>query len=1567
MTELRDRVVARLVTARNSRDPAPLRGAEAADDALALLREAAPAPEGVIDLESVAAVFWTFWFRHGGDADPEAQRNLTVVFGTFGFLCPRLPPQAGLPDVLRQGFDPADPSHEARFAHLVSSAYGEEVAGEGGAVALDRSLAWAETALEYLRDDDHAGFAELAVQALELHVLRFQREAEPGSLAAAARYGRAVCERLPLLDPDLARAAASVALRTVVDAARLLGDPELAVVDRLLAMAPDGSLTQENSDGLATLRLLVAQPVTWPGERDLRIGAAIAEAGVADQDPSRIACAVRRLRTALSATPADHPAHARTRIALAQALAALARARDDRDAAREAAQLMHSAGAPAGNGVTVPGARRPAPTAGRPADPGAGTAVAQALAALARAGEDGGAALEVVELLDSAGLLGDEQRAVLDAYREFESDGSPAALGRFVEQVRRHTTRTGRPPDIDVEILDLASGFVPDDTADERIARYRAALPAHGPHRHAHIAVLAALTGMRAGALRPTAPARADLLAAESSELTEEVAAQAPPGFPATDLLRRGAYEAALPLAVVSVSGEPLPDELVALTSQLSRIQDIRLDAPENLDSDIAVIREMFADVDEDDTSLRPYLAAALGSALSARSAGRGDPATLDEVVELLRYARAHVPDLAGHLDKPLADALTALSVGRFDPENAREASALLASAGSPSPTQEPQPPYGEVALTETDHAVLAARTEFHTALQNYLLGHEPAQLERARRTAARMRELTRGPRTGSRPWYDLMGDAYADLVETVGPGGGPRGDLGDDIVEQCRRTFAACPAGHPMRPMAGTTLARALVQCALLLRPADPGRAAALVAEADELGRALGEETPRGAPDIGGTIRMFVDLMARGRLPDGTAAQAPGRPPADLIDTVMGPLRDRLAGAADPLVWRDRAVPVGMRAHGEIGAAAGALGGPRPRVDLALDHLEAGVEAMAGLTDRGSDQRSAEHGLSTFEGDIRTIVELILTHLVGRDLAARLPREAAGLKAVMERAAAGDDPDAVREALAALRLPSAHGRTASGPDVDRAAELLDRGRGLLLARRIESRADIDALRTAHPNLAAEYERLTNTLADAPAETDRRPGAEAPAGRADFERPPGTLAAGPEGAEAPAGRAGFERSPGPLAAGPEGATTPAGRAEYERLTNTPAAGPERAGAPAGRAEWARLAGLRASRELDALIARIRTEPGFEDFLRPLTAPQLRELAADGPVVVLNQGRRHCHALVVTARSITALHLDVGADEVTGAARRLRDAVDAINAQGTARPSPRQLVAAGTAVRETLAWTWHKVVRPVLDLAGCAGPVPRHGTWPRLWWVPTGAFSALPLHAAQCTAPDCALDGCGAALDAVVSSYVPGLRTLAHTRSRARRRPGHGGALLVAEPEQELPGVAAATAYAAGLLGAPAPLIGAAATREAVLGALHQASWAHFGCHAATDPTEPSGALLRLPSGEPVSVLEICRARPSAARLAFLAACGTARTAERLTDEAIHITSSFLLAGFPAAVGTLWAVDSTHADHMTRAFYRRTTAPDAPGAAHALHEAVRGLRRRVPDRPHVWAAYVHAGT
>ncbi|KOX21543.1 hypothetical protein ADK67_26515 [Saccharothrix sp. NRRL B-16348] len=1471
-------MVARLVAAQDARDPAPLRDEDAVVEALALLREAAPLPDEPVELGLVAAVFWTFWFRHQGAEDPEAGQNMFVVLGAFGFLYPRLPESAGLPDTLLEGFDPADPSHEARFAYLVSSAHADAVDKVPEPVAaLDRALAWSDTAIEYVTEEDHAGFVELALHALALNVSRSQLAADPDALAVAARHGQAVCERLAaiepsLLDPAGSLAAAGAALRTVVDAARLLGEPSLALVEQLVSAAPDGALMPETEEGLRQLRTLYALPVGWPGERELRIGAALAEAGAREHDASRIACAVRRLRAALDDTPADHPAHPQVAAALGQALAAFANERDDEEAAREAAELLGSVGGSSGQDAELVAAYLAWQGLGSGDDPGPVTA-------------------------------------------------------RLVDQLRQHASRTGDPLDIHLEIVALATGSTADELSDEQIIRYRAALaalPADAPGRYAYVAVLAALTGLQGQRLRQTAPARADLLATEARELTEEVKATAPADFPASALLRLGSFDAALPVAIMSTpigseyptgiigairSGEPvdaedenLVEELRKTLSLLTRMHDV-LDDPEHIDSDVEVLREILADVGDDDPALRAPLAGALGIALYAQHHTHSDFTKLDEVVELLRYARSHEPDMPAESNQFLADALTTLSMVRFDAEGAREAAALLASAAATAtalPTDGEEPADGEPVLSATDRAMLSAKTEFHSALQNYLFGHEPAQLDRARQIARRMRELAgeaqAGAAGGNPPWYDLMGDAYVNLVDTLGPGGGPKPDLTDDVIHRCRATFAACAAGHPMRPMIASTLARALVQRAAALRGTEPERAARLMAEADDLSNILREETPHGSPiDLAAIARTFIDRMGHGRLPQRSPSNTPSprtphTPQANSSESFSESLMALVSGIEDPAAWTGPAMPAWVRAHGEIAAAAGAVGKPEPRLDQGLSHLEAAIEAMAEVTDRGSDQQSAEHGLSTFEGDIRAVIELVLVQILRREAAARLPAHLENIRQSIEAAVAEQRaPDPLPD-LRALLL-----RTVEGPDVDRAAELLERGRGLLLARRIEARADTADLRSAHPALAAEFERLTDELVAEPEVSDST--------------------------------------------------------------------------PAGHAEWARLAGLRASRDLDALVERIRTQPGFEGFLRPLAAEELRALAADGPIIVLNHGRGFCFALVVTHRSIIALRLEPEADDIADAARRLRDAVDAINAHGTSRPSPAQLVAAGATVRETLSWTWHRIVRPVLELVGAADPVPGEGAWPQVWWVPTGPFSALPLHAAQCTSPDCGLDGCGAALDAVVSSYVPGLQTLAYARARARHRDtaDHGSALLVASPEDELPGVATAAGHAAELLGAREPLVGAAATREAVLAALGSTSWVHFGCHAATDPAEPSGAVLHLPSGEPVSVLEICRARPGSARLAFLAACGTARTAERLTDEAIHISSSFLLAGFPTVIGTLWEIDSTHANHVTRDFYRRMTGNDTATAAHALHDTVRQLRRRIPDRPHIWAAYLHAGT
>ncbi|MEV5877415.1 CHAT domain-containing protein [Streptomyces sp. NPDC052101] len=1455
MTELRERVTARLLAAQNAQDPAALREPDAVGDAFALLREAAPSPEGPIDLDSVLAVFWTFWFGHHGADAPEAQRDTSIVVSTFGFLQPRVPEHIRFPEPLRESFDPADPAHDARFAYLVSSVHADVLsAGESAEpdqlAALNHALAWSDTARQLL-PEDHEGFIELTVHALGIEVARFQLAADPAALAAAARHGREVCERLAAAAPGSVGPggadAWALALTTVLDAARLLGDPPLTGVERLVTAAPDGALTREAGEGLRFLRAVHAEPAAWPGQRDLQIGAAIAQAGMQEHDPARIACAVHRLRAALEHTPGGHPAHGLVTATLSEALGALAAERGDDGMAREAAELL----------ATV----------------------------------------------DATGASSDadqEQLALLQQLHKLTEDDDPVRLRaagplveRLVGQFRQQAAESGEAPDIDLETMSLAATLTTGAVSDQRIARYRtalAALPADKPHRYAYTAVLAALTGLRAHELRETQPTTAARLDSESRALTEETAATAPAGLLLLGLLRKNAYDAALPVAVMAVlTGEPdgrADPEMAEAVSRLSRMTDIRLDGPDHMEADITVIRELLERLGENETDERAYLSAALGTALSSRR----DPADLDEVVRLLRYARSHASELPEGIDAILARALTAAGAGRLDPEAAREAAALLAGLAAAA---EP---------SDIGRAVLSADTEFHNALQNYLTGHEPGQLHRAREMAQRLKALSGAADAGAEelpPGFDVRADHYLDLLDTVGPGGGPKRGITEELVERCRRTYEACPPGHPTRISTAMTLIRALALRALEIREADHEHALRLVGEAGHLVDAVEQDAPDDWADMMRPIVVMVASGVLGRhLPPVSSDRAPETPapePANALEAMLRPILNRMAGVADPTVLRDPRIPVWFRAHGEIGAAAGALGRPQPRIDLALSHLEAAVEAMPSITDRGSDQQSAEHGLTSFEGDIRAIVELTLSAILLRDGLEAMNEyvEAAHqhVAALEEIIATASEKPGLPEALPTPPRPPS--RVIGGPDVDRTTELLERGRGLLLSRRLEARAELSELRSGHPALASDFERLTDQLAD------------------------------------------ISEAPDP--------------------------------APAGHAERSRLARLRASHELDELVERIRSQPGFDDFLRPLSAGQLRSLAADGPIVVLNHARRYCHALVVTSQSIKALCLEAESDEITQAARNLREAVDAINAQGPSRRSPAELIAAGTTISRTLSWTWHKIVQPVLALVGANAPVPGTGPWPRIWWVPTGAFNALPLHAAQCTQPDCELGDCGAALDAVVSSYAPGFQTLAYARARAQHRDtaDSGSALLVAAPEDELPGVAAAADYAAGLLGAHRPLVGAPATRAAVLAGLGDASWVHFGCHAATDPAAPSGALLHLPSGEPLSVLEICRARPRSARLAFLAACGTARTSERLSDEALHITSAFLLAGFPAAIGTLWEIDSTHADHVTRDFYRRSTGADA--AAHALHHCIRALRQRIPNRPHVWAAYVHAGS
>ncbi|AWT46486.1 MULTISPECIES: CHAT domain-containing protein [Streptomyces] len=382
--------------------------------------------------------------------------------------------------------------------------------------------------------------------------------------------------------------------------------------------------------------------------------------------------------------------------------------------------------------------------------------------------------------------------------------------------------------------------------------------------------------------------------------------------------------------------------------------------------------------------------------------------------------------------------------------------------------------------------------------------------------------------------------------------------------------------------------------------------------------------------------------------------------------------------------------------------------------------------------------------------------------------------------------------------------------------------------------------------------------------------------------------------------------------------------------------------------PATGADYERR--LLLAREWDGLVERIRRLDGsLAGFLRRPDASRLRGVAAEGPVVVLNVCDLRSDALVLTAGRLLTVPLpDVTPQRV---AEYVVDFYLAL--QDPAKPSAR------AALEDTLAWLWDAAAEPVLDTLGLSA-VPPDGTPPRLWWVPTGLLTLLPLHAAGR-----ADDG---VLDRVVSSYAPTVGALAHARN-AVRAPGATRVTVVAMPGDGLPNARRESEDIARLFPGVRQLVDGGATRDAVLRALPASHVVHFACHGAQDLEDPSRGHLRLHDGI-LDVLELSRLRLGTAELAYLSACQSATGGIALADEAVHLASAFQLAGYRQVIGTLWPIEDAAAADIARDVYTRLRredgAPATDEAAAALHTAVRRARAAHPREPHLWASHIHLG-
>lgn len=410
-------------------------------------------------------------------------------------------------------------------------------------------------------------------------------------------------------------------------------------------------------------------------------------------------------------------------------------------------------------------------------------------------------------------------------------------------------------------------------------------------------------------------------------------------------------------------------------------------------------------------------------------------------------------------------------------------------------------------------------------------------------------------------------------------------------------------------------------------------------------------------------------------------------------------------------------------------------------------------------------------------------------------------------------------------------------------------------------------------------------------------------------------------------------------------------------------------------------------------EFTTLLEQIRNMPDFASFGLPPALDDLLSEAEAGAVVILNVSRHRSDALTLTGTGVDSVQLpELTLEEVSRRNQAFRDALLLAQAPGSASRRRR----AQAELTDTLEWLWDVAAGPVLDGLGHREQPTEDSNWPRVWWVPSGPLTQLPLHAAGHHADEVDVPGRRTVMDRVVSSYTPTVRALRHAREQRTRHRADSAratakpprALIVAMPttpghadlEHVLDEVAvvrqhlreATVLSGPDQLGEPPATLPTTPTRRRVLERLADCAVAHFACHGESDREDPSSSRLLLcdHNEAPLTVARLAAVHLDRAELAYLSACRTTVVETgALADEPIHLTTALQIAGFPHVIGTLWEIDDETAVTVADAFYRRLRTGDgvdSDGAAYALRSAIRALRDRLPRVPSLWAAHLHAG-
>ncbi|KAJ6509774.1 CHAT domain-containing protein [Mycena vulgaris] len=390
--------------------------------------------------------------------------------------------------------------------------------------------------------------------------------------------------------------------------------------------------------------------------------------------------------------------------------------------------------------------------------------------------------------------------------------------------------------------------------------------------------------------------------------------------------------------------------------------------------------------------------------------------------------------------------------------------------------------------------------------------------------------------------------------------------------------------------------------------------------------------------------------------------------------------------------------------------------------------------------------------------------------------------------------------------------------------------------------------------------------------------------------------------------------------------------------------------------------------LKIANERTELLEEIRKQPGHEYFLLPKPYKTLRYASSGGPIVILNSHKDGCDAIIILNPASEPIHVALPNATILLLKEQqsiLKNLLGHWNVRIRAETLATRLFGQREAFSsktmdecfaDMLAWLGSTVIDPVFQA------LRSHGVHKgRLWWLPTGAFTGLPLHASAPT-------------DQFIHSYTATLGSLLDANAKISPKTSHkvgvvgvthtgpGGTSSLKGVRQEVKNIRSIVIEPNAQC-----LEGEQATVAAVELQLQNCPWMHLACHGSQNLSDPTKSCLSLYGGR-LELGRILQMLLPNAQFVFLAACETAMGDTELVNESFHLGGGFIAAGFRGAIGTMWTMKDEDGPLVAELVYShlfRNNQPQASDAAEALQLAVNELKKRNVSYER-WIPFIHMG-